>query len=573
MLREIWLVPPLAFARGGSSPTPCDSFDWSEPDLSAAGTGRTQVVAADTLIVDSKTGSVSLKPADPDGEVIFKDGEHIRPVCPFFELHGVWEVDGTEGTGAVTQDVLKACGLSAADLKWRVEFHNSKAWHVTQDEGDRVIAIVEVDGNIHAPQALKGVSPWGVIRPLVPPNTYVPLGSMQLTRPNKAFPEFRLRFTPGSGKAYAPLNLNERLKQLEYPGRNAKKPDDMLDFVWDLLQLNNQWKGFSLPPEQCILNPLAAWPQFKLFTEMDVAGAVFGAFNRLESVKSLLGDPSQLLRALLGGAEDDFDVRNLPPGLYARVTEQPNLMASLGMIDDFGDGIITCSVEGVGKKAQARIVSGPPDFAPDRRPPVSLADGLSDRVLRAEVRQGGWVSGKNAEQAELEVMDIVYRAFETMGLANLDATNDYFEIENVNRASREQPSADTKKVKQRLWTEDTPVGGDRAAKMVLAYDAHWDNPLRLTALGVDAHRRNSASMFFRSLVLKYPDFMAKWIRVPAGPDRYYDRKMPGLMRGSDRMPLHLTRRQYDLLANWVNAVRTEAQAKNTDRRSEPKVSK
>ena len=571
MLREIWLVPPLAFARGGSSPTPCDAFDWSEPDLSAAGTGRTQVVSADTLIVDPKTGSVSLKPADPDNEVIFKDGEHIRPVCPFFELHGVWEVDGTEGTGAVTQDVLKACGMSAADLKWRVEFHNSKAWHVTQDEGDRVTAVAEVDGNNHEPQTLKGMSPWGVIRPLVLPNTSVPLGSIQLTRPNKAFPEFRLRFTPGSGKAYAPLDLHERLKQLEYPGKKAKKPDDMLDFVWDLLQLNNQWKGFSLPPDQCILNPRAAWPQFKLFTEMDVAGAVFEAFNRLESTKALLGDPSQLLRSLLGGDADDFDVRNLPPGLYARVTEQPNLMASLGMIDDFGDGVITCSLEGVGK-AQARIVSGPPDFAPDRRPPVSLADGLSDRTLRAEVRQPGWVLGRNAEQAELEVMDIVYRAFETMGLANIDATNDYFEIENVNRASREQPSADAKKVRERLWTVDTPVGGDRAAKMVLAYDAHWDNPLRLTALGVDAHRRNSASVFFRSLVLKYPDFMAKWIRVPAGPDRYYDRKMPGLMRGSDRMPLHLTRRQYDLLSNWVNSVRTDAQAKKTDRRQDPKVS-
>jgi len=571
MLREIWLVPPLAFARGGSSPTPCDAFDWSEPDLSAAGTGRTQVVSADTLIVDPKTGSLSLKPADPNNEVIFKDGEHIRPVCPFFELHGVWEVNGTEGTGAVTQDVLKACGMSAADLKWRVEFHNSKAWHVTQDEGDRVTAVVEVDGNNHEPQTLKGMSPWGVIRPLVLPNTNVPLGSIQLTRPNKAFPEFRLRFTPGSGKAYAPLDLHERLKQLEYPGKKAKKPDDMLDFVWDLLQLNNQWKGFSLPPDQCILNPRAAWPQFKLFTEMDVGGAVFEAFNRLESVKALLGDPSQLLRSLLGGDADDFDVRNLPPGLYARVTEQPNLMASLGMIDDFGDGVITCSLEGVGE-AQARIVSGPPDFAPDRRPPVSLADGLADRTLRAEVRQPGWVLGRNAEQAELEVMDIVYRAFETMGLANIDATNDYFEIENVNRASREQPSADAKKVRERLWTVDTPVGGDRAAKMVLAYDAHWDNPLRLTALGVDAHRRNSASVFFRSLVLKYPDFMAKWIRVPAGPDRYYDRKMPGLMRGSDRMPLHLTRRQYDLLANWVNSVRTDAQAKKTDRRQDPKVS-
>lgn len=554
MVQEIWLVQPLAFARGGSSPTPCDAFDWAEPDLSPDGSGRTQIVPADTLIVDPETGTVSLKPAATMTEIIFKDGDHIRPVCPFFELHGAWEQDGKIVTGPVTPTVLAASGKSAADLEWRIEFRNGKAAHWTQEAGDQVIAIVELRGDDHTPKPLQGRSPWGVIKPLAPPFQSVPLGKVQLTCPNDDFPEFRLRFTPGAGKAYAPANLMQRLANLHYPTEHEQPPENMVDFVWTMMKLNNQWKGFTLAPEQCFLNPNAAWPNYRLFTEMDVSPAIFGAFARFTSVNTLFGDPSQLLRFLLGGASDTFDVRNLPPGLYARVTERPNLFASLGMIDDFGDGVITCSLEGVGA-AQARIVSGPPDFAPDRRPPVSLADGLADRTMRAQVREPAWVSRDNSEQAELEIQDMIARAFETMGLANIDATNDYFQTENVNHAKRDRPSADPEAMKQTLWTDDTPVSDDPAARIFLPRDVDWENPLRLTSLGRDAHRRNTVSMLFRALVLKYPDFMDRWVRVPAGPDRYYDRKMPGLMRGGDRMPLHLTRRQYDLLANWVQSLR------------------
>ena len=110
-------------------------------------------------------------------------------------------------------------------------------------------------------------------------------------------------------------------------------------------------------------------------------------------------------------------------------------------------------------------------------------------------------------------------------------------------------------MKQKLWTDNTPVDDNPGARIFIPRDVDWGRPLRLTELGRDAHRRNTASMLFRALVLKNPDFMDKWVRLPAGPDRYYDRKMPGLMRGGDRMPLHLTRRQYDLLANWVRSLR------------------
>ena len=247
LLREIWLVQPLAFARGGSSKTPCDAFDWAAPDLSPGGSGRTQIVPADTLIVHPETGDVSLKKADERCEIIFKDGDHIRPVCPFFELHGAWTRDGKIETGPVTSEVLTAGGRSAADLEWRIEFRNEKAAHWTKAVGDQVIAIVELRGDDHTPKPLQGRSPWGVIKPLVPPFQSVPLGSVQLTHPNNDFPEFRLRFTPGAGKAYAPTNLMRRLGNLHYPGKDEKKPDDMVDFVWELMQANNLWKRFHAP--------------------------------------------------------------------------------------------------------------------------------------------------------------------------------------------------------------------------------------------------------------------------------------------------------------------------------------
>lgn len=38
-------------------------------------------------------------------------------------------------------------------------------------------------------------------------------------------------------------------------------------------------------------------------------------------------------------------------------------------------------------------------------------------------------------------------------------------------------------------------------------------------------------------------------------DRYYDRRMPAVMRGSDRHPMHITRRQYELLVAWVRRLR------------------
>src|ERR1700755_159295 len=98
-LTHIWLAPPLAFGRLGSSPTPCANFHWSRNDLTPDGTGTTTLVPAETLELDA-SGAVSSSVPD---RIVFRDDQEggIRPVCPFYELHGTWTEDGKEVEGPI----------------------------------------------------------------------------------------------------------------------------------------------------------------------------------------------------------------------------------------------------------------------------------------------------------------------------------------------------------------------------------------------------------------------------------------------------------------------------------------
>jgi hypothetical protein len=434
------------------------------------------------------------------------------------------------GEGALTPKILERFGKTAADLHWRIEFCNAKAAHWTQAAGDRVSATVELLGNECTPKPLCGKSP-DCAQPLVPKGQSIPLGSVQLTCPTRDFPEFRLRFTPGKGVVYAPAGTNERLENLKnYPGTD-------MPVVSDLFKMNDAWTEVRLPEAHCFLNRDAAWPQFRLFdAQTEVPLRILQCLPDLGNILTLEAtDMSELLRQM-GGPKKDM--RNLPPGLYAYVTEPPNAIASLGLIDDFGDGIIICAIDGLKlPPATARIISTPPDFAPDRRPVISIADGLADRALRADVR------GNTGDCYDDEIRDLLDRAFETLGLTNLDVTNNYFQTENMAATLRPGTPFTSAQARHLLWTKPQT-------------DSLEDLPL--TASARDAHRRNTVAVFFRALVHEHPDFMKRWVREPAGPQRLYDRKMPGLMRGGDRMPLHLTRRQYDMMRAWVDALRASA---------------
>ena len=363
MIQKLWLYPPLAFARLGHSETPCDSFHWGPNDVRPRGTGKTTLQPAETLQVAVDGTVTSSLPT----EIILKDAVGFRPICPFFELHGEWTTqDGTAHSGPITPQVLSLFSLTAHDLTWKIEVANLKPFHYTLVPDDQIVATIEVAGDVTERQMLRGISPSNVQQPVIPQGQFLPLGSIQLTRATDKFPEFRLRFTPATGKVYGPTDLNERLDNLRQ--RLAKNNQES---IWK--------KDFALPQECLILNPKAAWCGF---------------------------DPNK-----------NGDYRTNPSGLYA---SEDDTSISLGFVDDVCDGIISCSLPGL-LPAFARVTSGPPDYAPDRRPVTSIADGLTDRVRRGEARDPAYVG--DIDKTTLEVRDLMERIFETMGLMNVDAQN------------------------------------------------------------------------------------------------------------------------------------------------------
>lgn len=463
MIEQIWLHPPLAFARLGPSPVPCDNYRWGMSDLTPRGTGKTVVEPRPSLDV-AEDGTLTER--EPEGDrVRFKDADGFRPLCPFFEVHAAWTVGGERHTGPLTTEVLAAAGTELAAVRWEVEVANLKAHHCTLSPGDRIEAAVELAGDDHLRRPLEGRSPQGADRPLVPQGRHVPLGSVQVIRPDDRFPGLRLRFTPATGAVYGPTNLPERSQR------------------------------FVLPAERLFLSPDARWCEF--------TGA---------------GDP-----------------RTVPGGLFAGSREEDG-ETSLGLVDDVCDGLVTVTLPG-GLSARARIVVTPPDFAPDRRPFTSLADGLTDRVGRGEVRDPDYVA-QHPQLTALEVRDLFERVLEAMDAVNVDAQNDRATLENESTA--EDLGLPTGPARARTFGPPEPLLG-----VILA----------LTERGRRRHRRFVALEALEDMFREQPGLIDRVIREPGSEDVWYDRRMPVAVRGSDAFPMHLTRRQYDLLVAWVASLR------------------
>jgi hypothetical protein len=93
-------------------------------------------------------------------------------------------------------------------------------------------------GNDTEVKELRGVAPTDLPKgaePLVPSGKHVPLGLVRLTKPNKSFPEFRLRFTPAKGQFYlteicSGKALNDLLDDLRShsTGRDSTNPSARL---------------------------------------------------------------------------------------------------------------------------------------------------------------------------------------------------------------------------------------------------------------------------------------------------------------------------------------------------------
>ncbi|MEU4732626.1 hypothetical protein [Streptomyces sp. NPDC023588] len=468
MIERLWLQPPLAFARLGPSPVPCDNYRWGPSDLTPRGTGKTTVLPALTLDL-AEDGTLTERMPE---QVQFKDEDGWRPVCPYFELHGEWTVDGRSGSGCVTEQVLAESGLSLGDVRWEVSVANLKAHHLTQQAGDRVEARLELAGDDHRSRVLAGSSPQDARQPLVPAGSSLPLGSVQLPVPSTALPELRLRFTPGTGAVYGPQGLASST-------------------------------GYELPPERLILNPDATWCHF---------------------------------------TPEESDPRTAPGLLFAGAE---NGERSIGLVDDVCDGTVSVTLPG-GLKATARIVAGPPRFSPDRRPFVSLADGLADRVQREDVHRPGYLDDE--EQTALEVRDLFERVLEAMGAVNVDVQNERAAQENADIAAFLGVSqADARAL---VFTPPQPLLG-----LLLA----------LSERGRRRHRRFVALEVLEDMIREQPALIEQRVRAPARSDEegadplrstwFHDQQMPSAMRGSDGYPMHLTRRQYDLLVGWARTLR------------------
>jgi hypothetical protein len=497
MLKRIWLTPPLAFARVGGSPTPCAAFAWSSNDLTPDGSGQTTLQLTESIGLDANGVPHD---ATPD-HIVFRDENGIRPVCPFFELHGTWTHHGREESGPITKRVLDNFRIKLSDIAWGVHSAQLKAFHYTYNDADRIEALVRVKGDDTARHVLEGRSPVKAKQPLVPRNAFVPLGAVQVARPTAEYPEIRLRFYAPAGLAYGPTNINERIRRADF-----SIPD------------NREWKRLKLPPERTILNRRSCWATYVL-------------------------ERSKL------GPFPGVDARNYPAGLFAFLLVGANADSAeshaLGVVDDVSDSVITCTVRS-GKrtlKAIARAIVGPPDFGPTSRPPISLADSLTDRVDREAARKPReWT----LDELRDIVGDIFQRAFETSDLVHKDYQNARCHDENdatlddLGRTS----AWDKEDVDKMLWKNIT--GDDVSVREGKA------SAFQLSEGGERKHRRYNTIEYLEMRFRENPELFTTWIRKPLDPNAYFDTRMPALMRGSDTRPWHLTRRQWELVRLWID---------------------
>lgn len=554
MIRKIWLYPPLAFARVGGSSVPADNFGWGPDDLRPAGTGRVQLMGSRTLSV-GEDGAIVDSSGDERDSLQLKDDGGFRPVCPFFELHGEWDGDGGPVTGPITLEQLKAVGCTLDDAEWKVQVANRKAYRFTRAEEDIVEAECSSTAGTFDQNPLRGWSRRGAGARLASEKQAIPMGHVQVIRPTERWPELRVRFTPPAGLVYAPRGLADRLRK-EVPGATealkaiavSPKGRPLAALLGELETLNHRWDDFSLPEEQCILNPSSEWSTWAwpsktapLSLERVLGVLAQGDDDVLKKFEALgsPGDRSPLIRFLI---KDDEDAGNLPPGIFSFFVHPGRLLSSLGMVDDISDGFVSVRIRKLDLGACARIVVTPPSIAPDRRAPISLADGLIDRVARAQVRDPAWVRGDNAARTDAEVHDLLARAHESAGLQNADAVANFFRTENGHLA--QLLDSDPEAARKRLWD---------STKLNMSAD------LPVTAMAWQHHRRMAVPQVFENFVRNHPDWVAQRARPPmaadgaieSGKDRYYDERMPALMRGFDREPLRLTRRQYELLKYWT----------------------
>jgi hypothetical protein len=542
---EIALLPEIAIARVGGSSEPLACYDWSkQPDNSAGGSGKTTLESRPSLRISDRGTVEEFEPEPTIPSVSQRGysrirrhpvefiepvengrGQKLRPVCPWFVVFAKWR-DGE--WGVLRPQDLKRIG---ADVSWHVVTANRKAYNMTLAFEDIIYAEAKIAGRGYQKKALIGRSDnayWEKYsgfprrkdsgfndrKRLIPKGTPgFDLGRVEAPLSSEQY-GVRLRFFPPRGAIYGPMNLKARIAEL----LDQLSDDERMDLLnnWD------NWHNLTILEDAaerrrcCILNPNSAWARKRTTDKQEGRTDPGPQFAHIEISKK---------------------------GDYSGVN-------SLGLIDDFSDGIVTVElrVNGVATHtAQARIVVGPPDLAPDRRHPVRLYETFQDRAYLAQT--GGLPS--TASELRDECVDIFRRAHETVGLTNVDAMN------------------------HRLSTDDQ-YGNEFTRNM----ERTAPGDLPLTQWATERHRRLASSEALSDFLREQPRRKGgRRVILEPGPEN--DRhgllnlppaesgndagqvpkantftRMPALMRGSPIAPLHLTKRQIEMLRRWRATLKT-----------------
>jgi hypothetical protein len=504
-IRDLFIDPPLAIARLGGSSMPQDAYLWvTAPEPRAGDT--TTIAPTWSLAVQQDATVVPIMPT----QVVLRDGPLIRPVAPFFE---VWARVGKAGSRSsswrdvpLTPALLEQSGGSLADLVLEVDAKNLKAARRTgnPDLGFGTYPPIRVAADDYTPVDLEASSPNGTREPLIPLGKKIPLGTVQVIRsrrqPRKGVEwapfvnveVIRFRYTPAHGLVYGVPAAAKPSPTL--PGTNPPGP-----------------LRVAVDPERAFLNPRAGWAGTPINDLVEPGDTYDGAGS------GDLNHPS------LGVVDDTCEVR------FQAILNLPGRKQALS--------------------ASAHAFVGPPDFAPDRRPFLSLADELNARGEPSGARRRMY-----AGQTDAWVQDLFQRVFETVSLFNVD----------MYRRQRASPLSDGERRPKRIPRDQTPrplhaMGGfDRLRNKDFPLPpGSPEEPLPMTEHARVRHRELADLNGLKDFIHNYPGRIRQLVRRPFTVESgesadVSSMRMPPFMRNSNALPLSLSAWQYDLLMTWVD---------------------
>ena len=474
-IRELRILPPIAIARLGSATEPVANYTIDDdPDQPLE---FRELKPQETLVVDAVTGEIS--GSSTPKEITFKDVDEcgnprIRPVAPFLEVFAL-----TDGGKLVplTLDLLQEAGVGPEGIEWNVQVGNRKAARRTGDERDAIIADTGWFSH-HKSHRMEGHCPN-----FVSAAAHIDFGHVRYIKPNRKFPQIRLRFMPAKGLIYGPNHPPTDLPEQDpYMTKDTPYVIPKERRIYDAKK--GKWCGFEVPP---------------------------GIDN---------ADPDY---------HGKFVNETMPPSLFASVPPAPpwlhgNIAVSRGYLDDACDGIVKVRLKlknGGEITASARISAGPPMMVPDSLFLRNLADDL-DQVIH-----GPAVPANEPEEVtRARAMDIVRRAFETVRFLNIAVMNG----NPVN--GRDPLDFDTMPAEEAFDTERLmrPVVPERTADTLAILGLHQQ---------VYSALRGGAAPWFAD-VLRRPDEVADFTN-------HGRRKMPAMMCGADGSYLALTWRQINTI--------------------------